>query len=282
MARRVRGTAGTNLQDLHVPRDPVITFMAWAAVGVVVLILSVLIFAIAAGLLQKQAPRSASEFAIAAAAANVKDTPKDGKAWYTYILSLYNAGQKGAAKDALKKARQAADKRSLVWVNNAEVTMLLADGKNAEAAKRARDYLDYNLKMRQQVMAERAGKGIKIQPQNDSELNPATIEILVLFGKASGNVKSWSDSVMAFDTALNLDPYSADILSLRGYAFLNWGGKSHVQKAIDNFKIALQLDPEYAPAKAGLKKAEVAIKTAPADPATSTPSPTTPAKKTKK
>lgn len=228
--------------------------------GVVILLLTFLLYGLIAGVLNPPAPRTAVEFAMQRAEATIQAKPESGRDWADYALLLYKTGDKAKAKATIKKARKVLKNNSLVYVNNAEIEILLREGKNAEALKAADAELKYDAEERKKLDIERAKRGVKMPVEYQREMNKVTIDTLVMKARAQSALKKYDDAITSLAYAIYADPQAADVIVMRGELFLKVGNK---EAAKNHFVEALKFIPDYEPALNGLKRLGVDPSTLP-------------------
>jgi tetratricopeptide (TPR) repeat protein len=234
-------------------------FSTWMKIGIaagVVLTLTVLIFGLLADIINPAAPRTATEFALKRYETQLKADPKNGETWGAYIKVLYGIGKKREAYNAVADARKVVKDAGLVYVNNAELDIMINDGRNAEASKLADKYIGFDNDMRAAIEKKNAAGGITVPIEKMQLQNQTSIELAIYKAKAAGNLKQWGQAIDILGFALKADPTAADVMTLRGWAYLNRNQKDDLAQAKRHFTAAIQFLPDYASALEGLQKVE--------------------------
>lgn len=232
--------------------DPLVRKLILAILFLVVSILSVIIYALATGVVDQPAPRTKAESVLFTNAALVRERPKDGTAWADYAEALYATGDKAGAFSAIKEGRvKAKDSTNIRELNVAEVHLLILEGKNKEAVDKSTAYIQDDIDIRDEQATANFAKLIVVPYMMQD--NDATIRMFVLRATAQGNLKQWTDAIQSLDNALQFNPEAADIVILRGYARMNSGDKAGART---DFETALKFLPNDQAATKGLKELE--------------------------
>jgi tetratricopeptide (TPR) repeat protein len=213
----------------------------------IVCILSLLVYALLAGVFMPPAPRTRAEAVLAEAKAAVGANPGNGKAWANYAEAMYATGDKSGAFAAITQANKQVKDTTILLVNNAELHLLLLDGQNAEVVKRSTKYVQKDIDLRAAVADKNITKGIAVPL--DMQDNASTVDLFTLRGTAEGNLKKWKDAATDYGNALKIDPQAADVQILRGWASL-YAGDMVAAKA--DFENALRFLPGDRSATDGL------------------------------
>ena len=240
------------------PPDPVSRAMRWGIVVMIALILSVLGYALLAGVFSPPAPRTLLESTLEQSRASVEKNSGSGAAWASLAGAQYTAGDTSAAWKTLEQARKKVKDHTILYVNNRELDFLLMENKNELAIKRADEFIKVEADYQMQTKVENAQKGVFVPDQVAD--NTESVRLFVLKGTAQGNLGQWEEAVKTFDTALELEDTAADIITLRGWARLRSGNAEGAKK---DFARALRYMPGDASAARGLEEASAeASKTA--------------------
>lgn len=246
------GGEGVQAPELSAGPDRVVVVLRWAIIFVVVCIVSLALYAVMAGALDPPAPRTQAELVLARSEAAVQANKKNGQAWAQLARAQYLTGKKDEAYATIALARKSvkANERPMLWVNNQELDMLIRDGKNEQAAKRAVVYVKTDAEIRVRERADQLAKGIDQDLQAQDAANQTSITLFMLKATAESNLKKYNDAVKSYDNALLMNPALSDVLTLRGWAKMNAGDKTGAKK---DFESALKYMPDLESAKAGLK-----------------------------
>lgn len=240
----------------EVPQSPdrLIGLLRFGILFIIVTILSLVLYGLLAGVFMPPAPRTRAEDVLARTAAEVKAKPKDGKAWADYAEALYATGSKDEAREVLKQARKNVKSRSIREVNNAEVHLLILDGKNAEALKLSTEYIQIDFAIRSADASANAQKLISVPLE--AYPNGPTITSFILRATAETNLKKYKDAVADYGNALVLDPQAADVQIMRGWARIAAGDKKGAKQDFEQGLRFLPDDPSGRRGLEALKSAE--------------------------
>lgn len=230
--------------------DPVLQIMKIGIAFVVVTIVTVVLYAVLVGAFNPSSPRTVSESLLRRTKAAIEQNQKDGKSWAEYARALYLSGSKREARAAIADARKAVTDKSILWVNNVELDIMLREGDDEAAVKKAEEFVKKSDEIYLAETKKLEAQGIKIPAEMlDSD---STIQLYLLQATAQGNVGKYADAVKTLDKVMKLDPEAADALVMRGYAKLHAGDKDGAKT---DFEKALTYLPDDANAQAGLKQA---------------------------
>jgi len=231
-------------------RDRVSTILTVAIFVVVLGVLTVVGYAVVAGWLNPPAPRTVGEATLVAAQAAVAANPSDGGAWQAYITSLMAANQNAKAAQAIAMAQKAVKDESITSVNVAVVQYLASQGKFDQALQTANAAITKDLAFRQAELKNLRANGVLAA----ESMIPADhlIKLYVLKSQLLDRQKKYDDAVASLTAALQYDQQASDVMTSRGYIYLEMGRKADAKK---DFQNALKFIPDYAPALSGLKKA---------------------------
>lgn len=231
--------------------------MFFAVLGLVVALLSVLVYGLFAGILRPAAPRTAFEYALKRAERQIELKPGNGQYWAELAMLKYNAGDERGGWATIRQARKKVKDATLVYVNNAEVAFLVAEKDYEKAIEVGKKALAFDAEQRAKIAQEYARKGIKIPIEKLKGMNATTVQLSGLMGRAYFETKNYDKALESYDRCLLLDPGAADLLTARGYVHL---AKKDYDKAVADFEQALKFIPDYEPAKLGLEQAKKAQK----------------------
>ena len=248
-------SATPQYQEYVVTRpDGVTRFLRWAIFFVILTIVCVLVYALLAGVFSPPAPRTLLESTLNRSQAAVTQDSGDGSAWASLAGAQYANGEKEAAWATIAKARKKVQDRTILQVNNRELDFLIIEGKNAEAIKRADEFIETEANYQMEEKVGNAAKGISVPDQVTN--NQDSVRLFVLKGTAQGNLGKWKDAVKTFDQALLLTDTAADIITLRGWARLRAGNAKGAKK---DFARALRYMPGDPSATQGLAAASAEV-----------------------
>lgn len=198
--------------------------------GVFFVITSILIFVLyglLTGVFTQPAPRSSMEASLREDQLAVRTNPADGKSWGNLAHVLYISGDKQGAWNAIATARRSvpATDNDIIWVNLAQMDLLIRDGKNTDAVAASKAYVKSAVDFLTVDQHNTQNSGTNLSLDQFPE-TPLVVQLLFLQATAQGNLGQWKDAVASLDSALQLDPLAADILDARAQAKLNAGDKA--------------------------------------------------------
>lgn len=230
-------------------RDPMVRYMTYAALGLVVVFLATVAGALMSGVFAPTGPRSAAERQLLTAADVVKRGAV-GAAWAPYIDALVATGDLGSARAALGQARAtvASTTAPVPALDLSESRLLTAEGRfgdAVEAANKAQEGFQWDLDRR---IAEGGDVG---KAARQTGLAAGYYEAAMIKGAAYVQLRRFADAVKAYDVYIKAKPTAADILVDRGNAKAEMGDKAGAEK---DFREALKYVPYDEEAKAGLSR----------------------------
>ena len=234
-------------------RDPLVTWLLIGTVFVALLIGAVAGYAVLAGTFKRTVPRTAEEDALARTAAAIRANPVDGEAYATRAETLFRLGNAKDAYLVLDRAERAVGEQTpaLLFVLRTRTMLLNAEERFAEAeevGKRAMTASDDYLAEQGMQLAEKGVTGI-----SGTMKTRLSIDTAIQLAGAYAGQKKWDNAVELYDYALRLDPLAGDILTMRGWVFLEMGEK---EKAKADFEQTLEYLPDDPGASAGIKELE--------------------------
>lgn len=233
--------------------DPVVRWLSIGAFSVLLLILTLVLYIVAAGVINRPAPRTYSEKQIDLLSTVVAQKPDVPEAWRDYALALIAAKQYGQANRVIEVGLRKAGKDS-PEILATRVTLLIVQDKPDEALKLADKVLGSISDKRAALVEEMAAKGVTLDAT--SYPNRQTAEDLNLMrGDIFASKKQWESAVKAYSGAIAENPTNADTLVKRGNAYLKL---SETAKAKKDFQRALEFIPGFEPAAQGLEDAKKA------------------------
>jgi tetratricopeptide (TPR) repeat protein len=232
--------------------DPVVRFMVYASVGLVVLYLAAVVGVLGTGVTAHTSPRTAAERELMLASARITPETK-GDAWAPYINTLIATGDYTGARATLVQARaSAAATASVPGLDLAEARLAHATGDDDAAVVLA----DKAMKSYQATFDARVAKA-KAEGTELSAVTPGEnyYDAALLKAYALEKLGRWKDAIAMFDTYLKVNRTASDIFIDRGNAKIEVNDKTGAEK---DFREALRFVPYDEEAKAGLKKIGVA------------------------
>lgn len=232
------------------PADPVVKWLGYVIVALIVVGLSGVLYVLLAGGVLDRSAGTFPEAQLNAAKFAVEANSGDGDAWSDYITVLSDLKRYSEAERQLENGRKVLKGVNLLKIELAAVDMYGAQGENKKSLTLAKKCVEDYKKLELEQIKTEAAKGITVRPVNVAP-DIATRTYLTA-ARAAGRLENWEAVIGYFTNSLKYDPLAADTLTRRGNVYLELGEK---EKAIADFRAALKYIPDYAPAKAGLKKA---------------------------
>ena len=228
-----------------------------AILAVVVLILTVVLYGLLAGVINAPAPRTAQEFVLMRAKASVETSPTSGENWADYIDVLVAQKNYSGAAEVVSRARKAVgDRTSILAVNNAEINLLIAQEQYKKALDAADRSLEQDAAATEKLITSYAEKGITIRPGTPTPWASVTVDTLSYKAVAAVALKKYDVALDALTTALGVDPLAADVAAFRGRVYLMKADTESLESARKDFEYALQFIPDYPAAIEGLAEVE--------------------------
>lgn len=223
-----------------------------ALLGVVIVMLSAILWALATVLPQRNTPRTFVERQLAMLERVVKEKPRSEEAWADYILALVAAKQYSKAQAVIAAAEKAVGK-DVVDILYVRARLAYARGDRGEAEQLVKKAIESGLAFRKKELERLA--------QQATFPDPRVIKGKVLasayyfHAQLLAEKKQWQEAVEALTKSLAEEPASADALVFRGNVYLEL---SETASATADFEQALKYIPGFQPALDGLKKAGAA------------------------
>lgn len=237
--------------------DRPVRYVVAAILAVVVLILSVVLYGLLAGIINPPAPRTAQEFVLTRAKASVETSPTDGQVWADYIDVLVARKDYSGATEIASKARKAVgEETSILAVNNAELNLLIAQKQYRKALDSAEKFLKQDAADTEKLIKGYAARGITIPAAFQIPWQAVTIDTLGYKAIAAIGLKKYDVAFDTLTTALDIDPLAADVAAFRGRVGIMKGDKESLETARGDFFYALRFLPDDPAALAGLAEVE--------------------------
>jgi tetratricopeptide (TPR) repeat protein len=233
-------------------RDPVVRFMSYAAVGILILFLVTVISAIITGVLSPGGPRTLAEKQVAVSGEAVRKGSTDSAIWGDYIASLIASGQYARAKSVIADGRASLDDSRTADFTLAEARLYNAQKQYDSAIESADTAMKQMNDYQEGLLA--AGGSIARGAQL-SGLPDNYYAALLVKASAYRGLGEWEKAVEVYDLYLKDEPTAADILIDRGRVKVEAGDKTGAEK---DFRAALEFIPDSAEALQGLESIGVA------------------------
>lgn len=226
--------------------DPVARALGFGILIAVLLALSAVAYVLYAGLLGTRAPRTAVERQVQVLEQYTAENPTSAYGWADYLKALTLTEQYVKAEQVLDEIDPMIEEEPLLMIEKARLQ--IATGESEQAL----DGLDEAIALAQRLREERlsglAGSGVSgmvTDPFGEWIANAAILQVGV-YQEAS----DWAMVVEASTVALEENPTMADMLTVRGFAYVELGD---VTAAEADFRAALEMVPGDEDALRGLK-----------------------------
>jgi tetratricopeptide (TPR) repeat protein len=227
-------------------------WLAWATAGVVLMLIALVAYAYLAGVFVKDTPaRTAEEDALAQTSASIAQNPSNGAGYAVRAEALFAIGDETGAFATLDTGEAAVKGKNpdLLYVLRSRTALLDRQGKFAEAAvagEKAMKASDDYLKAQGVVLVQ---KGINVVGGN-TQTRPS-VDTALQVAEAYMGLKNYDKAIGLYNYALALEPTAADIVTMRGWVYIQQGDKV---KAKADFERALEFMPDDADALSGMKQ----------------------------
>jgi tetratricopeptide (TPR) repeat protein len=232
--------------------DRTTKWLLWAVFFVLLMLISMLVYAWLSGGFTVTSPRTSQENALSVTAQQIAKDPTNGSAYAVRAEVLYKVGRKAEAYQVLSQGEAAVKGKNpaLLYILRTWTVLLNSDGKYAEAEKVGQKGMaasdDYLARQGAALAAKRVTAiGGNLQTQ-------ATVDMAIQLGQTYVGEKKYDKAIVLYNYALKLDPLAADVLTQRGNVYLAQGNKA---KAKADFTEALKYLPNDPAAKSGLSQA---------------------------
>lgn len=244
----VESRAVRTLRDTPSSRSTLYTRVLVVAIFVVLAaMLTLLLWAVAAGVFQRQAPRTFVERQIDMLESVVKEKPKSEEAWADYALALVAAKQYSRADDVLNRAEKATGK-NVIDLELVRARLAYARGDEAAALKLTEKAIKDGLEFRLKEMGRLASTGLTPDPTLIK--GPILASAYYFQAQLLADREEYDAAIEALNKALVEEPTSADALVMRGNLYIK---SSNEASASADFAQALKFIPDYQPALDGLE-----------------------------
>lgn len=220
--------------------DTVVRNMRFAALGLVVFYLAVIVTALFLGILGNNAPKTAAERDMAVYRQKVEAGSQSERDWAVYAQALTDAGQYGRAQSVIDQARGAGylDPRvhSLAL---AQVRLYYAEGKWEETVEAADAGMTALRKQQEADLAEYNAGGNPTVLVSQG-LGDNYYRMLVIKATALEELDKDTDAIAALDEYLTARTTAADVLEWRGDIHLRLGNR---EQAAADYRAAKRFSP---------------------------------------
>jgi tetratricopeptide (TPR) repeat protein len=228
-------------------------WLIWAVVAVLLILVSFIAYGWFSGSLgTPTAPRTAQEKSLAVTADAIRQNPTEGSAYSIRAETLFALGRKAEAYQVLDQGEAAVKGQNpaLLYILRTRTALLNSEGRYAEAEKvglRAMTASDDYLAKQGLALAKKQVTGLSGNLQTQ-----VSVDTAIQLAAAYMGQKKADKALELYNYALRIDPLAADVLTLRGFAYLTKGDKA---KAKADFEQALSYLPGDPDATNGLKQA---------------------------
>ena len=231
-------------------RDPLVQVLWMLILGIVVLTLVTVVYALVTGVFGTGAPRTMQQYKIENARARIEAGSKERQDWMDYIIALTDNKQYALAQQWIDKGKRTLKNQDtsadMVYM---QANLDLAQGKLDSALKNA----DLGLKTiktgHDKAVAEWKKTG------NPTEASVALSqnywELLLIKADIYEQRKQWKNALAVYDEYLAGQSMAASVMVQRGHVKEELGDKKGAEA---DFRQALKFIPDDADALAGLKR----------------------------
>lgn len=230
--------------------DPVARWLWIGIFTVVIIILSLLLYILIAGVLNPPAPRTQAERKLFMLEDVVQAKPESAQAWADYANAYTATNQLGKAQDTIDRA-VAQLGEGVPEIELATAKLMLARGESDDALEQLDKTIVVAVEYRDSELARMAAAGVT--PPTTLIKSDVIAESAMLAAQVHAEAARWQDVVSSLDTALAEQPTNSDALVMRGYAYIELGDTDAARADFDQ---ALVFIPEYEPALEGLRTLE--------------------------
>ena len=220
--------------------DPVTGWLGWAIAFAVLMLGALAVYAVVTGVFTDTTPRTAEEAELARSAAalrceprrmepHTRGEPKRCSRWggSRRPMTVLDQGEKAVGEEV----------PALLFILRSRTMLLNQEERYAEAEKVGNRAIAASDKYLAAQFKELVAKGLSPQGA-DSKL---TVAAAIQLAAAYIGQKKWDEAIKLYSYALTYDPAAADILSMRGWAYLEKGSET---SATVDFNEALRYLPD--------------------------------------
>lgn len=229
--------------------DPVARVLGISIFFLLLTALTAVLYFLLTGVVNPPAPRTALETQAVLLEDAVRQNPLSGQVWSDAIKTQTSLRDFDRATALVAQGRKSVKGDQRIYVDLAAVDLLLVQKKNAEADRLADKVVEQDDANREAAKKLLVSKGVQTPPDNiAAELG---VKARLAKARTSAALEKWDVAAKMMTEALGFSPNSADLLSMRGDAYLKLGKKAAAKK---DFQAALRLAPDYDPARTALAK----------------------------
>lgn len=230
--------------------DPALGWL-WAGLFVVVvLILSLLLYIVVAGVLNPPAPRTRAERQLFMLESVIEAKPESVAAWADYANAFTATGQYSSADEVIARA-VAQLGEGVPEIELAQGKLLLARGVTDEARVQLESTIEVTIEFRNDELQRMAETGVT--PPASLIKAEVIAEAALLMAQIDMEAEDWERAIESLDVALSEQPTNSDALVMRGHVRRSLGD---AEAARADFEQALVFIPGYEPALEGLRMLE--------------------------
>lgn len=230
-------------------RDPLIRWLVIATVFMALMVAAAFTYALVTGVFDESAPQTFDEKSLSLSAEVLRKNPKSGGAYAQRAETLFRLGRKAEAYEVLDQGEKAVGKEipALIYILRTRTILLNQEKRYAEAEKVGMLAMNASDEYIARQIKQMVPKGLNTAGADSS----LAVDTAVQLADAYIGQEKWDEAIKLYSYALMYEPAAADILTLRGWAYV---GASSEESATLDFKEALKYLPDNESARAGLQK----------------------------
>ena len=231
--------------------DPVTGWLGWAIAFAVLMLGALAVYAVVTNVFTDTTPRTAEEAELARSAVALRSNPANGASYARRAEALFKVGRIKEAYAVLDQGEKAVGEEvpALLFILRSRTMLLNQEERYAEAEKVGNRAITASDKYLAAQFKELVAKGLSPQGADSQPTVAAAIQLAAAY---MGQEK-WDEAIKLYNYALTYDPAAGDILSMRGWAYLEKGSET---SATVDFNEALRYLPDDRRTLEGLKRLE--------------------------
>lgn len=231
--------------------DPVNEMLSLVILGVVILALATVVYALVTNLFGNGAPRSASEQRLIATKAKVEAGSKEAADWDAYILALIENGQYSAAQSAIEQGKATVKNLDVgADMSYMQAELDLAQG-DLDGAMTAADEALTTIKASYETGLVNAEQSGNPSPASAAGFVDNYWYVLLVKAEVLEKQEKWSEAVEVYDEYLAGKPTMATVYTQRGDAKEKLGDTAGAEA---DYRQTLAFMPDDPAALAGLDR----------------------------
>jgi tetratricopeptide (TPR) repeat protein len=227
--------------------------LLWGVGFLLLTTVAVIAYALATGVFGNQVPQTAEEYRLVTTAAAIAADPTNGVAYATRAETLYKLGRVNDAFEVLDQGEQAIGDSApnILFLLRTRMMLLNQEERFAEAEELGVRAMELNNDYVARQIEANTAKGIVSGIATIDQR--AGVAIALQNAAALTAQEKWEDALPYYNYALAWQPSAADIMTLRGWAYVEMGAEA---SATIDFNQALEFLPDDPSALAGLAQVE--------------------------